>query len=188
MYQKYNGLIYKMAKGAANRLPSTSLLEMDDLLQEGRMVCESCRKSFDPDRGCKFSTYLYHALVYMYNNIVRKEHRQCRSGADFLNVEVSSNATNQEDQLMVFEAIQALSETSKEFAQMMVDGMPLDLFLQFKESFIIRQRRGKSPIYIGRVDIKRTILQKYFKINLKKLAVVVYNIIEKTKKDVCGRW
>ena len=51
-----------MAQGAAFRAAGSTGLSQEDLLQVGRLALANALKSFDPDRGFRFSTHARHSM------------------------------------------------------------------------------------------------------------------------------
>ena len=64
-YEDYQRIIYKLAH-KWNR----SDVDFDDLIGEGNLAFAEAQRKFEPDRGVKFSTYLYQAVNNKMNTFV----------------------------------------------------------------------------------------------------------------------
>lgn len=68
----YIGIIITEARRCRERLPPTSIYDMQDLIQEGVIIYIMARKSYDGDRA-SFSTYLTRMLKFKMSNLVKSE-------------------------------------------------------------------------------------------------------------------
>lgn len=119
----------RIYKHIINRLQVPNRLE-EDVRQEAYLTLEKTKKRFDPQRGTKFTTYLYAALLRSIRNFLQKQYKYenfCRPMSHKLFVEDPSNPFQEIDSLDLFESL-SISDTEKE-----------DLKKRFFESKVYRE-------------------------------------------------
>lgn len=181
-------IIRKLAWRYVRKFPPHSIFKLDDLIQEGWEVYAHLlsRKRYRPHES-SFQTWLWRSVNNKFSSLLRNERvRSTRSenAEDEREVEViyqtewggkSSSANSPERMLMVFEALEALSETNIELAEMIVEGVPKNLSIEIrKRGRIIRHRRGWNALD-GKIRLTKQVVEKFFHVKLEKLTDIVYN-------------
>lgn len=67
--EDYVGLIYQHSQFCWRRLPVPKPHDMDDLVQEGKLLFFRIRDKYDPSRGCRFSTMFTISLRNHYSSL-----------------------------------------------------------------------------------------------------------------------
>ena len=71
LYEKYKLLIMKLAIFFMNKFPDSGL-EVDDLIQEGRIALNIAARKYDPDEDTTFFTFLYKCIFYSMSSCISK--------------------------------------------------------------------------------------------------------------------
>lgn len=80
MIDKSSENIIKYLSGKYTKLlPSGSLHTYNDLRQWGMIICDKCKKMYDPNRGVLFTTFLYKNLLMKFNVILKYERAKKRN-------------------------------------------------------------------------------------------------------------
>lgn len=88
------GLVIKVAQKYHETIPS---LDLEDLVSEGNIILWDAVKTYEPGKGCKFTTFLYSCLSRNYNNLYRFENAEKRRPGGFIrSVEQMENGTEYE--------------------------------------------------------------------------------------------
>jgi hypothetical protein len=175
-------LIGTMALTCQDRLPKQSILDVDDLKQEGWIVYLSCCHKYDDAIGAKFSTYLWGCLSNRYQNIIRTERRYEKRvlvSEDVASLAVSG-MQSQERKMIVFDAIIAVHNHCPELAYMIMYG-PSDELVAIARDRRRRNRakRGLDAIS-GKLVFSKWLLETYYGIKIGINSTVwasVYNIL-----------
>lgn len=75
------GLVVTVANKYHETIPS---LDLEDLVSEGNIVLWDAMKSYEPGKGCKFTTFLYSCLSRNYNNLYRFENAGKRNPGGYV--------------------------------------------------------------------------------------------------------
>lgn len=188
-------VIYHLAHIWADRMPPSSIYGADDLIQEGfivRMEMERDKK-FNPDEGTRFSTFLWTACVWHFNFLRKMELRRVDGrveiavpddeddGLEQFEQIVTSQAqlhidrTGIEDQVMLSQALYHMAQISQEFVDMIVNGIPQELYFLAKNHERMKRFKNGWPILDGCFRVNKSMIEKFFGIDLKKLRGLFYN-------------
>lgn len=178
-------IINKLANIWQHKMSPHSMYDFDDLVSEGWETYIGCTEKFSTDFNVKFTTYLYSSVVKKYMNICRDERTQKKSHSlvdvDFF--EEMSRPGIFEDQLsperlfMVNEAISAVSEVSEDFALMIKDSVPKDLFILAKRHMrAIKFKKGVKTEG-GCIKLSKSMIESYFNVKLKRISNLVYKYL-----------
>lgn len=66
-------LIVSLAQHYSARVPPSSLLELQDFIQEGLMIAKSYEPTYDPEIA-KFTTYIYHPVRKRFQQMIAEEY------------------------------------------------------------------------------------------------------------------
>jgi len=87
-------LVIKVAQKYHETIPS---LDLEDLVSEGNIILWDAVKTYEPGKGCKFTTFLYSCLSRNYNNLYRFENAEKRRPGGFVrSVEQMESGTEYE--------------------------------------------------------------------------------------------
>ena len=124
-------------------------VEFDDLVQEGVIICLKAFEEYRPDKGTKFTTYLYRCLTNRFCNI-RRYHRQWISESLNDIKETIENSTHQPGDYLM-----DLSEDARECAKL--------AFESFNMKTEIKEHLYKNGWSISRINTAFKELQEYLK-------------------------
>jgi len=166
------------------RFPASTLMEYEDLVQEGWISYCICKNGdlFDPEKGKSFPTFLYYAVNYRFKNLLTKEFRRKRLGAN-VPIDIGDSSINlesppdQEQRAMLSEALTAMAEVSADFVKMITEGAPKELIGSARRK--IRSKavaRGQDPMNCN-VKIEKTMIEEFFGVELRVLKLLYYSYI-----------
>lgn len=79
-HERYKGLIKSLAYKAYQKISHVSMVELDDLVNDGHIYMMQISEKFDRTRGVKFSTFMTDALSKFFINSIKYHYRDCRKG------------------------------------------------------------------------------------------------------------
>ena len=128
------------------RLPESTLLEVQDLSQEGWLVDQECFVNFDPEKGMAYNSYLWAALNWKFRIICNKEWKRVKTESEALPPDSLLPFTIlPDDHYNTKEVMRELSGISPEFVEIIMSGLTKDMFLMLKrEQRIKRHKQGWS--------------------------------------------
>lgn len=175
-------LIKVMASICRSKLPKQSILDINDLKQEGWIVYLSCCNKYDNTKMVKFSTYLWKCLSNKYQNIIRTEMRYRKrvlTSEDVILL-TADRGQSQERRMIVFDAIMAVHDHCPELAHMIMYGPDNELVAIARSRRRRNRTKRKLDAIGGNLIFDRWLLETYFGIKIdigSAVWVSVYNIL-----------
>jgi len=145
--------------------------EYSDMVSEGWIVFYDCLAGYDESVGAKFTTYFYQALKNKYIIILQSAWKH-KSEVDSDGFEFEANCPLQDSCVMVKEAIEAISEVSKDFAFMITEGVQQDLLSKARRRMRAKKFKRNNNfenVDGGRLLFTKDLLESHFSINLSEL-------------------
>ena len=199
-YKVMAKIISNLAYKWKQRMPQSSVLSREDLIQEGWVAFIKNKDRFDPERGVKLTTFLYYIVNSEMNSICTRERTKKRT-ASFIELDqipdereprgvlrgdrptcmidmLEDRSLEGQDRLvMVKDLIAALAEMSVDFANMISDEVPKELLLAARRK--IRMRRGRRGLNAVDAEIKipNAMIEKHFNVSLGNLKRLYYNYL-----------
>jgi hypothetical protein len=172
-----SSIIKKYSYRYSRYLSPTAIFTAADLQQEGWMVWMKIRKQRYRAERSSIVSFFTDALVKQFISILRYESRKCRNVRrncqyEEAGISFAKDDTTPERAAMVLQALEAIAEANSEVARLFVEGVPEQLLREVRVSNRLRAAsRGRQPLNYS-INITQATLRRYFKINLKKLALL----------------
>jgi len=185
------GIIHKLANRYNRVLPENSIYEIEDLVSEGWEAYIKCKHYYNfLTVSSEFKTYFYRAVENRFRAILLKEKQWNKYDLtvyidekidqieDWLDINVSCE-DDLERKCMVKEAILAIAEVSKEFAEMITEGATEELLLVARRDMRKRAHNNGSSMSDNNCNVifKKRMLELFFGVKLKKIKKLLYNYI-----------
>ena len=176
-FMEYEGIIVRLADRWHKSLPPTSMYDKIDLVSEGWEVYLNCKRTFE--NRSKFSTYLYRSVTNRFMKILESEMSSKRSNnrAEFDECLIIPSQISPERKIMIAEAISAISDVSKDFAYMVVNGFPKGLLSLAKRNMRWKKIERGVKTEGGVVFITRDTIETFFGVDLGELKAIVSNYL-----------
>ena len=176
-FKDCEAIIVRLADRWFKSFPSRSMYDKIDLVSEGWEVYLLCKKDFRDES--KFTTYLYRSVNNKFMKLLESEMTLKRNHIkiEFDEDWVLPNQISQEKQVMIAEAIVALSEVSKDFAYMVVNGFPKGLLSLAKRNMRWKKIERGVKTEGSVVFITRDTIENFFGVDLRDLKSIVSNYL-----------
>lgn len=168
------------------RLPAHSVLEYEDLMQEGWIAYHTAKigGKYDPEKGKSFTSFIYYAVNSRLKGLLSYELRVRRIGAMYSDSVDDPDFTyqlsvepDQERAAMLHDALAAMSEVSVDFVKMIVEGVPKELLGIARRRMRSQSlRAGFDPVN-GTINIEKSMVEAFFKVNIDDLKKMYYSFI-----------
>ena len=174
-------IIKSLAIGYSKSLNGVPSFDFDDLVQEGWIsVLGRCAQSFDDTRGVEFNTYAYAAALQGMRDFIKKQmnHHKERETKDVSEIRDIPFTHRFEEEILVIEFLEIAEKISPEFADMVRNGIPKELFEEVKKhqrSICLRNNR-KAIDQSFKLPLKVT--NRFFKKKINKLSKIYYNCLK----------
>ena len=178
---KLTGDLHRMLCARCNywihRFPGTT--EFGDLYNEGWIVFNRCLEKYDPSCGTKFSTFFWKGLNDRFFSLSRQEWgRQHGRISENDMASVKSSDVLPDRQVMVKQFVDAVSQISPEFADMVVNGVPEELFRLCRRSIRAYRCKRGWDVACGEFKLNVGMVRKFFNVSFRKLRPMYYNSVE----------
>jgi len=174
-------IIYDLANKFRSSLKDKVIHSFEDLIAEGWVVFSKCLSSFDESKGVKFETLLYTSVRNRFLKLLEYEFSKKRQHTvDYTpNVvqEIQSRKSNQESDLMLKQALEAIAGVSFDFTKMVVQSVPKDLLSLAKRDMRRKRYYLGSNGDGGTITFKKRLMENYFNVSLNDLSKIVYKYI-----------
>ena len=173
-------IIRKLASTWIYRMPKSSGLEYEDLVQEGWIAFLICKDLYKPEKGGKFTSFLYYAVRSRLKNIFTNETRAKRLpvyGFSQLSEDTVGSKPRQERDAMISEALSAMSEVSADFVRMVVDEVPIELsMIARRRARIMNLKRGRKAVS-AKIKFTDAMIEDFFGLKISELKSLYYNYV-----------